>query len=181
MGLSRRDVIKYTPAISVGIAGCSSNDTGNNDFEESESTDETDSDDDGVPDVEDDYPNDSSRSQQLRDISDTRNIQEDEWYYYPLSFSQSGYIEYEFVVRDGPSIDVILIDESEYDSYENGDRFSHYSEVSTLDSVGDSVQSLLSSGNYRLIFDNSSVGSAEPPTDFTNSIAEVEFEIITSQ
>ena len=180
MNLSRRSLIKYTPAIGIGIAGCSSN-GGSDDFDTSESNEEVDSDNDGVPDTEDDYPNDSSRNEQLRDVSDSRNIQEDEWYYYPLNFTQDGYIEYNFIVRDGPPIDAILIDESEYDSYESGERNLQYTEISSYDSAGDSVESPISSGNYRLIFDNSSRGRAEPPTDFDNNVAEVEFDITTSQ
>jgi hypothetical protein len=184
MDITRRNIVKTTPVAIVGLSGCMGNDDSGSDFEDSDTQrdTETDSDGDGVPDSEDDYPNDSTRSRELNDISDTRNIQEDQWWAYPLNFTEPGYLEYQFVVRDGPAIDVILIDESEYESYNSGDRYLAYNELSSYDSAGDTVEGgPLSAGNYRLIFDNSSRGQASPPTDFENNVAEVELDITTSQ
>jgi hypothetical protein len=184
MKINRRNIVKITPVAIVGLAGCMGSDEPGSDFEDSDTQQdtETDSDGDRVPDSEDDYPNDSSRSRELRNVSTTRNIQEDQWFYYTLNFTDSGYVEYEFIVRDGPAIDVILIDESEYESYNSGDRYLAYNELSSYDSAGDTVEGgPLSAGNYRLIFDNSSRGQASPPTDFENNVAEVELDITTSQ
>lgn len=184
MDLTRRTIVKTSPAALTVLAGCG----GSSDYDSESSDDltdpenEPDSDGDGVPDTQDDYPNDPDRSTELRDVSTTKNIQEDQWYSYGLEFSESGYVEYDFIVRDGPSIDVILMDESEYSSFESGDRFLAYNELSAYDSAGETVEGgPLSGGSYRLIFDNSEFGDAAPPTDFDNNVAEVELDITTSQ
>lgn len=184
MPVSRRTILKTSPALVVGLAGCSGSrdeggDSGSNDV--SQDDEPLDSDNDGVPDVRDDYPNDSFRSERLYSTSDTRNIQEDEWYYYNLSFSQSGTVEYDFVVREGPAIDVIVMDESEYQYFGGEQRWEYYPGVSALDSTGENVSGSVSSGSYRLIFDNSSEGNAAPPANFSNDVATVEFTLETSQ
>lgn len=188
MRIPRRSLIKTTPAVAIGIAGCTdsgnsdsgANDNGNND-NINRNTERPDADNDGVPDGRDDYPNDPDRSQQLRYISDTRNIEEDHWRYYTLEFSQAGTIEYDFIVRDGPSIDVILMDESEYQYYESEERWEYYTRLSSLDSIEDNMQGQLSAGTYRLIFDNTNQGSAAPPANLNNDVASVDYTIETSQ
>jgi len=186
MELTRRNVAKTTPAVILGLAGCMGSDDSGDvetlDGDETSNNEPTDSDGDGVPDDRDDYPNDTDRSTELRDVSTTRNIQEDQWYSYGLNFTEPGYIEYDFVVRDGPAIDVILMDEEEYSSYEEGERFRAYNDLSAYDSAGERIDGgPLSEGSYRLIFDNSEFGDAAPPTDFDNNVAEVEIDITTSQ
>lgn len=187
MNPSRRTVLKATPILAVGIAGCSTGGDGNDDADDgggnnvNENTERPDSDNDGVPDVQDDYPNDPDRSQQLRSISDTRNLEEDQWRYYTLNFSQTGFLEYDFIVRDGPAIDAILMDESEYQYFENEERWEYYTELSALDSTGDDIRGRVSSGTYRLIFDNSNQGEAAPPSNFSNDVVSVEFTLETSQ
>jgi hypothetical protein len=191
MDLSRRRFIQTTPILATGLAGCSSNgnnsNSNNNDDSDAnvvtvnENTERPDSDNDGVPDVQDDYPNDRSRSEQIRTIDDTRNIEEDAWRYYSVELPQSGTLSYDFIVREGPAIDVILLNESEYQYFDEGERWQYHTDLSALDSAGDEVQGQLSAGNYRLIFDNSSRGEASPPTDFSNNVVSVEFNIELSR
>ncbi|WP_149799237.1 hypothetical protein [Halorubrum xinjiangense] len=177
----RRKLIKgASAAIVAGLAGCTGGGGGGSDGD-SPIDQVQDSDDDGVPDSEDDYPNDPDRSEQLRSISDTRNLEEDQWRHIPLEFSQTGYIEYDFIVRDGPAIDVILLDESEYQYFDEGERSEYYPELSATDSTGDDVQGEIPSGTYRLILDNSNRGEATPPTNFSNDVVSVEYSIETSQ
>lgn len=187
MGASRRTFLKTAPALVAGIAGCSTNGDSNDDGNDggsndvNENTERPDRDNDGVPDIQDDYPNDADRSQQLRSVSDTRNIEEDHWRYYTIEFSQTGTIEYDFIVRDGPAIDVILMDESEYQYFENEERWQYYTELSAMDSTGDNVSGQVSAGTYRLIFDNSNQGEAAPPSNFSNDVVSVEFTLEISQ
>jgi len=183
--ISRRALIKAAPAAAVGLAGCStsgdSTDDGGGSNDVNRNTERPDSDNDGVPDGRDAYPNDSRRSQRLYTTSDTRNIEEDHWRHYTLEFPQSGYLEYDFIVRDGPAIDAILIDDSEYEYFESEDRWEYYTELSALDTTGDDVQEQVPAGTYRLIFDNSNQGGASPPANLSNDVATVEFTIETSQ
>lgn len=193
--MKRRSYIASVGVVGLtAIAGCSgggSDDSSGGDSDDNvvtvaedtatpTATERPDSDNDGVPDIEDDYPNDPSRSRQLLVESDTRNIEEDSWYYYPLEFSQDGVLEYDFIVREGPAIDVIIIDESEYQPLSEGERYSYYDDWSVLDSTGDSVQVDVPAGNYRMLLDNSEIGEAVPPTDFENNVVQVEFDIETS-
>lgn len=181
MNCSRRALLRTTPAVVVGLAGCSgggSDDSGSENIDVGDQqTERPDSDNDGVPDLRDDYPNDSTRSQRVTTISDERNIEEDGYYYYSINFAQSTTIEYEFVVRQGTEIDVILFDESEFSHYENGERSRYYTGLSALNSVGDSATGQVGTGSYRLVFDNTNYGEAAPPTNFDNDVVNVEFSI----
>lgn len=143
-------------------------------------TPQPDSDGDGVPNINDDFPRDSTLTRQGRSISDTRNIEEDHWRYYGLDFTDTGQLTYDFVVRDGPPIDVIVMDESEYQYFENEQRWEYYSEFSVLDSTGDDVSRDVSTGSYYIIFDNSNRGGAAPPSNFSNDVVTVEFSIETA-
>lgn len=160
----------------AAIAGCTSSGTNPN----RGPTPDPDSDGDGVPDLNDDYPRDSTLSQQVRSISDTRNIEEDHWRYYSLNFSKDGSLTYDFIVREGPAIDVIVMDESEYTHFENGDRWEYYSQLSALDSTGDEISRTVSRGSYYLILDNSNSGTAAPPSNFSNDVVSVDFTIETA-
>jgi len=184
MRTPRRRLIKTVPAVAIGIAGCLSGDNEDsetNDNYNNKNTERPDSDRDDVPDINDDYSNDPSRSEQLRSISDTRNLEEDTWWYYTLNFTRTGAVEYDFIVRDGPAIDVILLDRSEYKYFEGDGRYQYYTGISVLDSTGDNISGQVSAGTYRLIFDNSNRGSATPPTNFSNDVISVEFSVNTSQ
>jgi len=170
------------------LAGCSSSDDtgddsqnnvggGDTDTEEPTPTPQPDSDNDGVPDVEDDLPNDPEFSVEEKQINDNRNIPEDEWIYWEYELDGSTEIEYEFTVRDGPEIDVLLVTEEEYEHLEERERYRYITEGSVLDSGGGGTTVMPSEGNYRLIFDNSSLGEASPPTNMNDDIARVEIEV----
>jgi cobalamin biosynthesis protein CobT len=144
-------------------------------------TETADSDDDGVIDTRDEYPNDPSRSEQLLSASITTDIQPDERVEYSLSFSEPGVIEYDFIVRDGPRIDAILLNESEYRALENGERWRYYTGLSVLDAASGRIQRPVNPRRYHLVFDNTSAGEASPPVDGGADVATVELSIETSQ
>ncbi|MFC6990348.1 hypothetical protein ACFQH3_00200 [Haladaptatus sp. GCM10025707] len=146
-----------------------------------DSTRSKDFDGDGVADKDDDYPLDDDRSKKILRRSDTDTIEEDYWRYYSFSLSRTGRVEYDFTVRQGPAIDVILMDESEYSFFKNGDRSQYYTALSRMDSTYGSVSEKLSAGSYYLVFDNSNNGVASPPTNFDNDLATVEYTIEISQ
>lgn len=188
---SRRRILQLSAAGLVGLAGCTSggsDDSGNNNRNSNpndnggeEPTERPDVDNDGVPDIEDDFPNDSDLSRQLSSTSDTRKIEEDEWRYYELEFSSTGQIYYDFIVREGPEIDVILMEKSEYTYFESEQRAEYFPDLSALDSAGETVEGKVNPGSYYLVFDNSPNGEAAPPTNFSNDIVTVEFEIETAE
>lgn len=182
---SRRKILGMSAASLVGIAGCSGSDepennSGGNPDSGSEETTIPDTDGDGVPDSRDDYPNDSNLSRK-QTMSDTRNLEEDHWRYFPLEFDSSGSLNYDFIVRDGPAIDAIVLEESEYSYFDNGERYEYIPSLSTMDTTGDEVSGRIPSGSYYLVFDNSNRGEATPPTNFSNDVITVEYEIEIGQ
>ncbi|MFC6769653.1 hypothetical protein [Natrinema soli] len=178
MDYLRRKVLGVSAISLSGVAGCLSSD----EADDSNGTDETngssnsDTDNDDILDASDDYPRDPDLSQR-ETKSDTRKIEEDEWIYYEFGFDSTGFIEYDFIVREGPEIDVMFLDESEYNYFSNDDRFSYKPELSALESAGKTVSSKVTEGSYRLILDNSNLGEAAPPTNFSNDVITVEFDL----
>ncbi|GAA0193803.1 hypothetical protein [Halobaculum roseum] len=152
-------------------------DSGSDPVDESTPTPRPDRDGDGIPDAEDDFPDDPSYSVLLDETSDTRQIPEDEWYQWNFELNEQAVLSYDFVVRSGPAIDAILTDDTEYDQLQEGNRFRYYSEGSVMDDEGGQVTTTLAPGTYHLVLDNSDAGEAQPPTNFDDDIAEVEIEI----
>ncbi|WP_318569768.1 hypothetical protein [Salinigranum marinum] len=135
-----------------------------------------DSDGDGVVDGYDDYPTDPARSRLVESASDTRNIEEDHYYYYPFSLDQNGYVEMEYVVREGPDIDVIFLSSQEFEHFEAGENYLQYDSLSQWDDGGGSISGPIHSGSNYVVFHN-----ANAPTNFSNDLARVEFEIEISE
>jgi len=170
--------------ITFVLAGCSANRGGDEsepDTPEPTPTPRPDSDGDGVPDVEDDYPEDSTYSVFLDEEADTRQVPEDSWYVEEFELTETATLFFEFVVRSGPAIDVFLLDESEYDQFRSGNRFRLYTDGSVLDAEGGNTTITISAGSYYLIFDNSSLGDARPPANLANDIAEVEYRLVLAR
>lgn len=168
-------------ATATALAGCSGGgSTGGSQSTPTEQpdtpTERPDRDGDGVPDANDDFPGNSNLSSVLESVDDTRNIEEDEWYVFSLELSRAGELSYEFIVREGPPIDVIVVEESEYQYFEQGERYEYVTEPTVFDSAGDEGSGTLSAGNYRLILDNTAAGEAAPPANMSNDVVEVEFE-----
>lgn len=131
-----------------------------------------DSDSDGVIDAYDDYPTDSTRSELIDSISDTRNIEEDHYYYIPFSLSRSGFIEMEYIVREGPDIDVIFLSSEEFEHFEDGENYLLFDSLSQWEDGGGSISGRIGSGTNYVVFHN-----ANAPTNFSNDVARVEFDI----
>lgn len=177
--LDRRELIA-TVGI-VALAGCTGSDPSGSsgDGGGGQNEDPPDSDGDGVPDSEDDFPNDSSYSELLNRGSDSFDLNED--YYQSLRFSpsQTATLAYQVDVQGDVPIDVILTDNANFAYYEDGTEFEYYtggSDMSTL-SADEEVQ--LSAGTeYYMIFDNTSRGRANPPTNFDNDRVSVSVEYV---
>jgi len=170
--------------ITVLLAGCSANQEGDEsdpDTPEPTPTPRPDSDGDGVPDVEDDYPEDSSYSTFVNEEADTRQVPEDSWYAEEFGLTETATLFFEFVVRSGPAIDVFLLDESEYDQLRAENRFRIYTGGSVLDAKSGNATITLSPGSYYVIFDNTSAGEAQPPANLANDIAEVEYRMVLAR
>lgn len=179
---SRRKILGMSAVSLAGISGCVGNDdTGseNNDPNEQD-TEPPDADGDGVPDSRDEYPNDPDLSSKSTK-SDSRKLEEDEWRRYSLDFSSTGYLSYDFIVRDGPEIDAIFIEQSEYSYFDDGERYEYKTNLTAMNSAGEEVSGKVPGGSYYLIFDNSERGEAMPPTNLSNDVVTVEFDMEAGQ
>jgi hypothetical protein len=166
----------------VALAGCTG-DGGDNSGSSDEggssggSDGQQDSDGDGVPDAEDDFPNDSDRSVLLGRESDTIDLNED--YYQTLEFdpSERSVLDYDIEVEEDIRIDVILTDDTNLNYFENGDDWEYYTEGSDLDTVSADEEVALEGGEtYYLIIDHTEEGGAAPPTNFDNDRITVNVE-----
>lgn len=104
-------------------------------------------------------------------IDSREEVPEDEYLVFSFDANDQVEFEYEYTVRDGPDIDVFLLDDQEFDEFQAGNRFRPYSTVYGT-SGGDTV--VLDEDSYRLVIDNTNAGEVAPPTDFDDSVAEIE-------
>ncbi|GAA5432999.1 hypothetical protein [Haloarcula japonica] len=187
MPQTRRSYLASIVGGSVILSGCSSNQTdsssgGSGDDEDysNQNTERPDADGDGVPDSEDDYPNDASLSVREEVLSERQNVLEDEWLTWELPVETETYFEYDMIVRSGPSVDLYTVTESEYSYFESGDNFEYITGLSSPETTGDRGDTWLESGNYVLVVDNSEYGNATPPTNLDEDPAEVELTVTAS-
>lgn len=136
-----------------------------------------DSDGDGVPDGEDDYPNDPDYSAGGELVNDERTIGEDEWYVWEYEFEEEIWLSTEFTVREGPPIDMMWFTESEYSYYEDQERATPVSGGYEMDAAGGANEVTLPAGTYRLVLDNTEWGQAAPPTNFDEDPATVSITV----
>lgn len=186
--LRRRELLAVGAGGVAALAGCATSgstadSSGSVDVGGSvdQSTERPDADGDGVPDSQDGFPNDPDLTRVVESEDDTRNIEEDQWWRYGIDLSGTGKLGYEFIVREGPAIDVILMDEAEYSAFEEGERSRYYTDLSMLDASGGERGGTLNPGSYYLVFDNSNYGQAAPPSNLSNDVARVDFQYVVAQ
>jgi hypothetical protein len=90
-------------------------------------------------------------------------------------------VEYDVGVRDGPNIDVLVMDNANYQSYSDGDSFSYVGSWSSLD-TGAAQQSFTveQKGTYYIVLDHTSEpdNGASPATVNPQSVT-AEWTVIT--
>ncbi|WP_415380839.1 hypothetical protein [Halosimplex sp. TS25] len=83
---------------------------------------------------------------------------------YEIEFENGGALKYNFTVTSGPAIDVLLIRDGEYGYFTDGHEVNYNSAHSVQKSKEASSSADISSGSYHLVFDNSEMAKAQPPT-----------------
>lgn len=112
------------------------------------------------------------RELRRKQVLDKREeIAESEYEYFSFSIYRQTNFKYEFTVRSGPEIDVYLVNDQEFERFEDGNQFKHYSSKHG-GSGSDSVT--LAGESYRFVIDNTSAGKVTPPTNLSDDIADVE-------
>ncbi|MFC7073573.1 hypothetical protein ACFQJ7_15780 [Halovenus rubra] len=178
---------RFLAGISVGMvggfAGCTegeNNDDGNdgslsggNGNSDGEDT-PVDSDGDGVPDIEDDFPSDSTRSELFNQGRETYDLNEDYYQYLQFSPRQAATLSYNARVQNDIRIDVILMDSANFRYFEDGTEWEYYPAGSELDTLSANNEVQLSGDTeYCLVIDNTNKGRTSPPTNFDNDRVDV--------
>jgi len=104
-------------------------------------------------------------------------VQEDAYKGREFEFPSEGRIEYSATVRTGPAVDFYVMEQSEVTYLANQERFQYIEKASQPDATGAEVTADLPSGNYSMVIDNTNAGEAQPPTNFDDDIAEVDFSM----
>lgn len=109
-------------------------------------------------------------------IDNRAEINEDEYKYWSFSLDESATVEYEFTVRNGPEMDVFILEDSEFREFENENRFRGHASSGT----GGSNSVTLNAGDYKFVVDNTNAGNVSPPTNFNDDVAEIEVQAYLS-
>ncbi|MFC4359306.1 hypothetical protein ACFO0N_15275 [Halobium salinum] len=95
-------------------------------------------------------------------------IEEGYYRYWELFFSEDAELDvsgvelsYTVVVRNGPSVDVVLTSRDEFEYFRQGQSIQYYPEASRLDTEYANVTGNLHTEDYVLIVDNSGYGEAK--------------------
>lgn len=145
---TRRRVLAVSAALTAGLAGCSGGQ----------------SDDDG------DSSTTTADEQTETIVDDTLTIAGGE--YESWEFSGPGAVEYDFSVTDGPAVDVYVLSAHNFDFYRDGESIQP--EAESEDSSGDQGSTVLGSGDFVVLVDNTDAVGASPPEDDATADVEVE-------
>lgn len=83
---------------------------------------------------------------------------------YEIDFENGGALKYDFTVTSGPAIDVLLVRDGEFGYFKEGHEVNYNSAHSIQEGSEGSSSADISSGTYHLVFDNSEMAKAQPPT-----------------
>ena len=167
----------------AGLAGCSGGDDTDTEDEEptAEPTETEDQSNTNNDESTGDDPEDNTGNSGTETIADkTYTVPEGAYRGRTFSLNRTATVEWEGIVRSGPAVDFILMQQSEIEAYENKERFRYGSEGSELNTTNGAASTTLQSGDYALIIDNSEISEATPPSNGQNDVAEVEITIVVS-
>jgi len=141
-------------------------------FEENreENTPVPDSDDDGVADPLDDFPDNPDYSTRYASEEGTKYLTTGEYFYWQWSQDDLIDLQWSIEVTEGSAIDVIVMDEHEFSNFEDGDSYEYYTAGTDLETKAASKTITLGAGDYRFILSNVDAGIDEA--------AQVDFEYL---
>lgn len=136
------------------------------------SSESNDRDGDGVLDYLDDYPDSAHYSERINSDSGREFITPGYYRWWSWSLESSATFSFEVDVISGSNIDALLIDESEFGEFEDGQEYSYYIDGSDLNTTRADKHLRILSGSYRFILSNYNVGiqeQAEVEYGYTNA------------
>lgn len=168
--VSRRQFIAVTPVVT--LAGCA------RPTDREVIKTQRDSDKDGVPNQNDDFPSNDKYSYLIDSDSETIRLQTGELKSYQFSVDAPSDLYYHVWTTDGSKIDVFITDESNYDSYVQRSKWKYYEDGSKLQTTD--VERTFTVGgerSYHLVIDNSQEGAATPSNKSNMITVKITIEI----
>lgn len=85
------------------------------------------------------------------------------------------------VKRDGPAVDVFVVEPDAADRYRNGEQFEYLRDVSMPDVVAGEVSGTVPAGEYELLVDNTARGAGAPDGSGVDAVVDVEVTAATER
>lgn len=163
MKVNRRAFIGGTVAATAGLSGCSAVQTMLGEDESDGGGEETD---------EQNRAGGSGGDERQSWFDRTETVEEHGYLYWDITFEEARTISWEFLVREGPDVDVFFCTAEEFGYFEDEEGFRYWGETMDTHSGEDSVT--VDAGDYYFVIDNSERAEAEPPSNGVDDPAEVE-------
>ena len=111
--------------------------------------------------------------------SKTYRIKEDQYQMISFDLYRSAAVAVEFTVRSGPAIDQYVVQDADLEAYKKGQAFAYFEAISVERAKSGSRTTHLQAGRYTVILDNSNMGKASPPSNFSDDVVTVDVRILT--
>jgi hypothetical protein len=167
--VSRRGVVA---AGLVALGGCSSL-AGSTPT----ATDRPDGDRDGVPDAEDDYPDNQFAAKRLKKLSDTVTLAPGEYEAYQFDAPDGkALVMYDILVTNEGGVDALVLEDGAFLSYKRDEEYAYVDSASALNVGTAEIEKGVTEGEYVFVLDHTD--------DFTRPYAnelevDLEFEVAT--
>lgn len=158
------------------FSGCVQNRTGFS--EQNPDQDQTDSDNDGVPDSADDFPKNARYSHVVDSESDVVQLPSGQFKLYRFSPDSPSDLHYRAKTKNDSLTDIFVTDQSNFKKYENRSKWSYYEDGSALGTT--SAETTFTVGTdrmYYLIIDNTAEGEATPSSSTSGEEITVSIDI----
>lgn len=133
--------------------------------------DTVDSDGDGVPDRNDDFPEDSRYTYLVNSTSEEIRLGPGEFKLYRFSVGAVSDLRYGVHTSSQSSFDVFVTDKPNFQKFENGSKWSYYEAASKLNTTSAQVTFTVGTDRtYYLVIDNTAEGNATPSSAGDKSV-----------
>lgn len=140
-------------------------------------TDRPDSDRDGVPDAEDDYPDNQFAAKRLKRVSETVNLAPGEFEAYQFDAPDGeALVMYDILVKNEGGVDALVMESDAFLSYKRDEEYRYVDSASVLNVGSAEIEKGVNEGRYVFVLDHTK--------DFTRPYAnelevDLEFEVAT--
>ncbi|MBW3582258.1 MAG: hypothetical protein KY455_04070 [Euryarchaeota archaeon] len=100
-------------------------------------------------------------------------LAEDQYYRSGFEIGRTATLSIQVEVYSGPNVDVFVMDQLNFQQFENGNDIIHFSSCGGVAAQGFQRSCTLSAGTYFIVLDNSDRGSTAPPFNGIDDPADV--------